>query len=156
MLGVSEFGAFMARYFAVFLLGFFAVVVSSALTLALFFNTHWKGHPHYAEFSMVVVFVVGALITVGHVAIVRGWRWGSWFLLAVLASHILMALSLADGDWSITWLGAVLMLQMTALLVFNSQRYREMRSKLIELRVERAGGQKVTPRLVTLKRRGRR
>jgi hypothetical protein len=48
------------------------------------------------------------------------------------------------------------MLQMTALLVFNSQRYREMRSRLIELRVERAGGQKVTPRLVTLKKRRRR
>jgi hypothetical protein len=133
----GEFHAFMRRYFPTFLLGFFICVMSVALSLAMWIDSHWRNHPDNPIYSMLGTTSLGLLLSIGHFAMIRGWRWAMWAVLPVPVATLLMALSLFGNSLPALLLAAMLALPLLALLVFNSSRHREMRRRLVELRRQR-------------------
>ncbi|TLP61907.1 hypothetical protein FEM01_10510 [Pseudomonas mosselii] len=137
MMKFGEFHAFMRRYFPTFLLGFFICVMSVALSLAMWIDSHWRNHPDNPIYSMLGTTSLGLLLSIGHFAMIRGWRWAMWAVLPVPVATLLMALSLFGNSLPALLLAAMLALPLLALLVFNSSRHREMRRRLVELRRQR-------------------
>ncbi|WP_138219366.1 MULTISPECIES: hypothetical protein [Pseudomonas] len=127
----------MRRYFPTFLLGFFICVMSVALSLAMWIDSHWRNHPDNPIYSMLGTTSLGLLLSIGHFAMIRGWRWAMWAVLPVPVATLLMALSLFGNSLPALLLAAMLALPLLALLVFNSSRHREMRRRLVELRRQR-------------------
>lgn len=137
MMKFGAFHTFMGRYFPMFLLGFFTCVISVALSLALWIDSHWRNHPDNPVYTMVCITSLGILLAVGHFAMIRGLRWAMWAVLPVPGAALLMALSLFGSGLPALLLAIMLALPLLALLIFNSQRHREMRRRLVELRQQR-------------------
>ncbi len=132
-----EFHAFMRRYFPTFLLGFFTCVLSVALVLAMWIDEHWRSHPDNPVYTMVSSTALAALLCLGHLAMIRGYGWAMWAVLPVPLMALLIALSLLGNGLHFMLLAAILLLPLLALLVFNSERHREMRRRLVALRQAR-------------------
>ncbi|TFF36637.1 hypothetical protein [Pseudomonas sp. RIT623] len=130
----AEFQAFMRRYFAMFLLGFFMCLISAALSSTLWIDSHWRHHPDNPSYTLLASAVSTLLLCTGHLAMVRGFTWAMWLVLPVPAVALLMTLSLFGSGLNALMLAIMLVLALLALLVFNSGRHREMRQRLIELR----------------------
>ena len=128
---------FMARYFPVFLLGIFMSILPVAMTATLWFDTYWRNHPDNPLYTVMVTGGLVVLLCLGHIAMVRGLNGALWMILPVLAVALLTALSLIWSSLHTVLQLAALVLPLLAMLVFNSQRHREMRRLLVELRKKR-------------------
>ncbi|MFV3404798.1 hypothetical protein ACNFIC_12650 [Pseudomonas sp. NY15463] len=137
MMNLGEFQGFMRHYFPTFLLGFFICVVSVAMSLAMWVDSHWRNHPDNPVYSMLGIASLGLLLCIGHFAMIRGWKWAMWAVLPVPGVALLMALSLVGSGLPAVLLAIMLVLPLLALLVFNTARHREMRRRLVELRRQR-------------------
>lgn len=137
MMGGSEFQGFMRRYFPTFLAGFFACLVSVAMAVALWVDSHWRGHPANAEYSVALTGALVLLLCLGHFSLIRGLGWAMWAVLPVPLVALLMGLSLLGSGLPALLLAVMLALPLLALLVFNSGRHREMRRRLLEMRRQR-------------------
>jgi len=133
----AAFQTFMRRYFPTFLLGFFICLISAALSATLWIDSHWRNHPDNPSFTMISSAVLILLLCAGHIAMVRGFTWAVWVVLLVPTAALLMALSLLGSGVNAVLLAILLALPLLALLVFNSQRHREMRRQLVALRMAR-------------------
>ncbi|MCO7514346.1 hypothetical protein NJF44_04010 [Pseudomonas guariconensis] len=133
----SDFGAFMARYFPTFLLGFFASLLSVALAVTLWVDSHWRDHPDNASYSVLLSGGLVLVLCLGHFLMIRGQGWAVRVVVGVLVISLLMALSLFGGAVPALLLAISAALPLLALLVLNGKRHREMRAKLVALRQER-------------------
>ena len=134
MMKPAQFQTFMLRYFPTCLLGFFICLLSAALSATLWIDSHWRNHPDNPLFTMMSSAVLVLLLCSGHFAMVRGFTWAAWVVLPVPTVALLMALSLLGSGVNAVLLAILLALPLLALLVLNSQRHREMRRRLVELR----------------------
>lgn len=137
MMGGGEFQAFMRVYFPRFLLGFFTCLMSVALSLVVWIDEHWLHHPDNATYTLLFSTALTIPLCLGHFAMVRGWKWAMWAVLPVPGITLLIALSLFGSGLPALLLAIMLALPLLALLIFNSQRHREMRRRLVELRQQR-------------------
>lgn len=133
----GDFQAFMARYFPIFLLGFFTSLLAVALAVTLWVDGHWRGHPDNALYSVGACGGLVLLLCIGHFVMIRGLRWATWVVLAGPVVALLMALSLIGSGQDRVLLAVMLGLPLLALLVFNTDRHREMRQRLVALRQAR-------------------
>ncbi|NIE75283.1 hypothetical protein F3J45_12625 [Pantoea sp. Ap-967] len=140
MLGFSDFRAFMARYFPIFMLGYFLCVLAIAVSTVLWVSTFWRRNPDSPFYMMACAAVLSLLLTFGHYLMVRGVSWSLWATLPVPGVALLMGLSLIGAGSNMLVLGFVLGLPLLALLTFNSTRHREMRQRLVALRQARQQG----------------
>ncbi|WP_313652021.1 hypothetical protein [Pseudomonas soli] len=127
----------MARYFPIFLLGIFMSILPVAMTATLWFDTYWRNPPDNPLYTVMVTGGLVVLLCLGHIAMVRGLNGALWMILPVLAVALLTALSLIGSSLHTVLQLAALVLPLLAMLVFNSQRHREMRRLLAELRKKR-------------------
>lgn len=138
MMKFGEFQAFMRRYFPTFLLGFFTCVMSGALSLAMWIDSHWRNHPDNPLYTLIGTATLALLLCAGHFAMIRGLKWAMWVVLPVPLVALLMALSLLGSGLNIVLLAILLALPLLAMLVFNGKRHRQMRADLIALRAARS------------------
>lgn len=127
---------FRTRYFPVFLLGIFTSILSVALAVTLWVDSHWRNHPDNPLYAVLAIGGLVVLLCLGHIAMIRGLR-AMWVVLPVPVVALLMALSLIGSGLNSVLLVAALVLPLLAMLVFTSQRHREMRQQLVALRKAR-------------------
>ncbi|MGJ3439581.1 hypothetical protein AAZU54_06220 [Pseudomonas sp. Je.1.5.c] len=137
MMKFGEFQAFMRCYFPTFLLGFFTCVMSGALSLAMWIDSHWRNHSDNPLYTLMGTATLALLLCAGHFAMIRGLKWAMWVVLPVPFVALLMALSLLGSGLNAVLLAILLALPLLAAWVFNSERHREMRRRLVELRRQR-------------------
>lgn len=139
MIGGGSLKSFLARYFPVFMGTILLGCFSGSTLLVLAGTTYWRA----LEASVRVDYVgLGTLalvfvLVLGNLMIARGRAWAVWwvagyFLLCLAAVLPMFAYRPHQG----VYLFAVL-LPLLGLLLLNSKRHREMRSKLIEIRRQR-------------------
>lgn len=139
MIGGGSLRSFLARYFPVFmgtvLLGCFC----ASILLSLAGTTYWRAlEPSLrADYVGLGTLVLVVVLVLGNLMIVRGRAWAVWwvagYFLACLAATLPMIVYRPHQG---VYLFAVL-LPLLGLLLLNSKRHREMRSKLVEIRHER-------------------
>ncbi|MCP2075930.1 UNVERIFIED_ORG: phosphoglycerol transferase MdoB-like AlkP superfamily enzyme [Pseudomonas lini] len=139
MIGGGSLKSFLARYFPVFMGTILLGCFSGSTLLVLAGTTYWRAleasvrvdYVGLGTLALVVILVLGNLM------IARGRAWAVWwvagyFLLCLAAVLPMFAYRPHQG----VYLFAVL-LPLLGLLLLNSKRHREMRSKLIEIRRQR-------------------
>ncbi|MGX9569635.1 hypothetical protein [Pseudomonas sp. CFBP 5748] len=139
MIGGGSLRSFLARYFPVFMGTILLGCFSGSTLLVLAGTTYWRAleasvrvdYVGLGTLALVVILVLGNLM------IARGRAWAVWwvagyFLLCLAAVLPMFAYRPHQG----VYLFAVL-LPLLGLLLLNSKRHREMRSKLIEIRRQR-------------------
>lgn len=132
----DTFARFMARYFPIFLLGISTSILSVALAVTLWVDSHWRNHPDNPLYAALVIGGLVMLLCLGHIAMIRGLR-AMWGVLPVPVVALLMALSLIGSGLNPVLLVVALVLPLLAMLVLNSKRHREMRQQLVALRKAR-------------------
>ncbi|MBV4490287.1 hypothetical protein [Pseudomonas oryzicola] len=136
----QELQAFLSRYFGVFIAEFTLSCFAIGGCVSLVFST-WLRSPD-PTLSLLALALAWALSAASHIAVVRGHAWGVRGLvglngLAVLATLPSYAFRPHMGAYV-----SVLLFGLLALLVINSQRYREMRVRLVGYReIRRANRQ---------------
>ncbi|MHC6223464.1 hypothetical protein ACYU03_01525 [Pseudomonas sp. X10] len=133
----GDFGAFMARYFPTFILGFFASLFAVALAVTLWVDAHWRNHPDNPLYSVVLMGGLVLVLCLGHFLMIRGFAWSVRVVVGVLVLSLLMALSLFGTGLTALLLGFAVLLPLLAFLVLNGKRHREMRERLVALRQAR-------------------
>ncbi|AKJ97484.1 MULTISPECIES: hypothetical protein [Pseudomonas] len=139
MIGGGSLKGFLARYFPVFMGTLLLGCFCGSMLLSLAGTTYWRAlepstRADYVGFGTLalVLVLVGA-----NLLIVRGRAWAVWgvagYFLACLAAVLPM---FAYRPHQGVYLFAVL-LPLLGLLLLNSQRHREMRRKLVEIRRQR-------------------
>ena len=135
----EQFSAFMMRFFPRFLLSFFSALFGISITVMLWALVHWRLPADIGRHCMALGGSMALMLCLGSFIMIRGYRWGMWVNWAVLGAGLLIGLSLLGSGTSRVPLGMGVMLQLLSLLAFNSRRHREMRTRLIALRIERQG-----------------
>lgn len=131
----QELQAFLSRYFGVFIAEFMLSCFAIGGCVALVFST-WLRSPD-RSLSVLVLALAGALSAASHIAMVRGYGWGVRGLVGLNALAVLAALPSYAYRPHMGGYVAVLLFGLLALLVINSQRYREMRVRLVGYRETR-------------------
>ncbi|QXH35563.1 hypothetical protein [Pseudomonas muyukensis] len=127
---------FLRRYFGVFIAAFFASIIAVAWTFALAWSTYCR---HCAQDGLFPLGLYGlfALFALGHGAVVRGRAWGCWLIAGMCVACMLITLPTYGHGPNMFIYSGSLLAALVALLLLNSQRYREMRMRLAEYRQQR-------------------
>jgi hypothetical protein len=139
MIGGGSLKSFLARYFPVFMGTILLGCFSGSTLLVLAGTTYWRAlepsiRTDYVGFGTLALVCV---LVLGNLMIARGRAWAVWcvagYFLTCLAAVLPM---LAYRPHQGVYVFAVL-LPLLGLLLINSKRHREMRSKLVEIRRQR-------------------
>ena len=136
-----EFQAFMRRFFGSFICVYFLSLYSVAVTFALVWDAHCRTCSVDSTFPLTVGTLV-ALLVLGNGAVVRGRVWGAWLLAVICVVSMLTALSTYGRHPNVYLLASTLLAGLSALLILNGQRYREMRRGLAHYREQRRAARK--------------
>ena len=131
----QELKAFLSRYFGVFIAEFMLSCFAVGGCVSLVFST-WLRSPD-RSLSVLVLALAGALSVASHIAMVRGYAWGVRGLVGLNGLAVLAALPSYAYRPHMGGYVSVLLFGLLALLVINSQRYREMRVRLVGYRETR-------------------
>lgn len=131
----QELQAFLSRYFGVFIAEFMLSCFAIGGCVSLVFST-WLRSPD-RSLSVLVLALAGGLSAASHIAMVRGYGWGVRGLVGLNALAVLAALPSYAYRPHMGGYVSVLLFGLLALLVINSQRYREMRVRLVGYRETR-------------------
>lgn len=133
----EQLAAFMTRFFPIFLTALFSAGLGIAFLSVLWGEVYSHGPQERAQYflGLIVGFVLP--LCAGHFFMIRGYRWAMWLIWTILGVSLAMSLSLLSSGVSV-FLGITLLAQLLSLLALNSKRHREMRVRLIELRIERS------------------
>lgn len=130
---------FLSRYFPTFIGGIFAALFSLACAIPLVAASYFAGASlgEQATWSVLGGAAVTLVVVHCNFMVVRGrpqWVWG---LVAVLVVCLLGVLpTIGDRPHKVIYALAVLF-PLLGLLLLNSKRHREMRSKLVDIRHQR-------------------
>lgn len=140
MIGGGSLKSFLARYFPVFMGTILLGCFSGSTLLVLAGTTYWRALEPSARTDYVGLGTLALVIVLvlGNLLIARGRAWAVWWV----AGYFLVCLAavlptLAYRPHQGVYLFAVL-LPLLGLLLLNSKRHREMRSKLVDIRRQRA------------------
>ncbi|ALI06854.1 MULTISPECIES: hypothetical protein [Pseudomonas] len=140
MIGGGSLKSFLARYFPVFMGTILLGCFSGSTLLVLAGATYWRvlepsartDYVGLGTLALVLVLVLGNLL------IARGRAWAVWWVAGYFLACLAAVLpTFAYGAHQGVYLFAVL-LPLLGLLLLNSKRHREMRSKLVDIRRQRA------------------
>lgn len=134
----EKFVAFMARFFPVFIAGLFSAMFGIAFLSVLWGEVHSHSIQERAQYflGLIVGFILP--LCAGHFFMIRGYGWAIGVIWVIMGISLIMSLSLLASKISV-FLGVCVLFQLLSLLALNSKRHREMRARLIELRIERGG-----------------
>lgn len=133
----EECAAFMARFFPIFIVGLFSAGCGTALLSVLWGEVNLQGSDARAEFFIGLIVGLTLPLCIGNFIMIKGYSWAMWIIWAVTGISLAMSLSLLVSGMSV-FLGIILLAQWLSLLALNSERHREMRARLVELRIERS------------------
>ncbi len=128
----QELQQFLSRYFGVFILEFTLSCFAVGGSVSLVFSTYLRSPDRaHGVMALAVAWVISAA---SHIAMVRGYAWGVRGVVALNGLAVLAALPSYSYRPHMGGYVSVLLLGLLALLVINSQRYRDMRVRLMEYR----------------------
>ena len=127
---------FLRRYFGVFIGAFFASIIAVAWTFALAWSSYCRNCAQDGLFPLGL-YGLFALFALGHGAVVRGRAWGTWLIAGMCIACMLITLPTYGHRPNLFIYTGSLLAALVALLLLNSQRYREMRKRLAEYRQQR-------------------
>ncbi|NWB83278.1 MULTISPECIES: hypothetical protein [Pseudomonas] len=130
---------FLARYFPTFIGGIFAALASLACAIPLMTDFYFPGTSlgEQATWSFLGGVAITLVVVHCNFMVVRGrpqWVWGLVVVLVVCLLSVLPTLE--DRPHKVIYALAVLF-PLLGLLLLNSKRHREMRSKLVDIRHQR-------------------
>ena len=131
----QELQTFLARYFGVFIAEFLLSCFAIGGCVSLMFST-WLRSPE-RSLSMLALALAWAVSAASHIALVRGYAWGVRGLIGLNGLAVLAALPSYAYRPHMGGYVSVLLFGLLALLVINTQRYREMRVRLVGYRETR-------------------
>jgi len=140
MIGGGSLKSFLARYFPVFMGTILLGCFSGSTLLVLAGATYWRAlepsaRTDYVGFGTLALVLV---LVLGNLLIARGRAWAVWWVAGYFLACLAAVLpTFAYGAHQGVYLFAVL-LPLLGLLLLNSKRHREMRSKLVDIRRQRA------------------
>lgn len=135
----GSYAQFMARYFPTFIAGFFAGVLSLAITVALFTDLHWRNHPDNSDVSMGMLLGSVLVLCAASFTLVRGRAGSVWVLVGLQVLSLLVLLSTYGPRTHQGMFVFGVVVHLVALLMLNSKRHRQMRAELVEVAVKRRG-----------------
>lgn len=137
MVHLHDVPGFLRRYFPTFICAFLLACFSCALTAVVVVDGHFASVTEQANYTVVLVMIASLVLCIGNMLVVRGRPWGVWVVVALLVANLL-ALFVSYGPRSSNLLFLVItVLSLAGLYVLNSQRQREMRSRLVAIRKSR-------------------
>ena len=131
----QELQRFLSRYFGVFIAEFLLSCFAIGGCVSLMFST-WLRSPE-RSLSMLALALAWAVSAASHIALVRGYAWGVRGLIGLNGLAVLAALPSYAYRPHMGGYVSVLLFGLLALLVINTQRYREMRVRLVGYRETR-------------------
>lgn len=137
MVHLHDVPGFLRRYFPSFIGAFFLVAFSCVITAILVIDQRFGSRSDQVKVAYFLMLVSSLVLCLGNFLVVRGRPWGGWVVVALLAFNLLALLfSYAPRSSNFGFLLAT-MSPLLAMLMFNSQRQREMRSRLVAIRKSR-------------------
>ncbi|MBK5002279.1 hypothetical protein IAE37_004555 [Pseudomonas sp. S31] len=128
----QELQAFLSRYFGVFIAEFTLSCFAVGGTVSLVFATYLRSPDR--SLSVMALAVAAAVSAASHIAMVRGYAWGVRGVIGILVVALLAALPSYGYRPHMGAYVSVLVFALLALLVINTQRYRDMRVQLVSYR----------------------
>lgn len=131
--------SFLAHYFLTFMGVIFAGCFAASATVSLAASTYFRAVPVdvRATASWVATVVIGMVIMHSNYLIVRGRPWCAWVMVAVFAVCLLTVLPTIQYEPHKFIYAEGLFWPLLGVLLLNSKRHREMRSRLVEIRHQR-------------------
>lgn len=133
----QELQDFLSRFFGVFIVEFFLSCLTIGGAVSLVFSTYLRSPEGNRHLSLIVLAAAGLVSAASHIAVVRGHAWGVRGVIAVTGASVLAVLPCYGYGPHMGAYVAVLLFGLLALLIVNSQRYREMRGRLAGYRQQR-------------------
>ena len=136
MNGFPDLSSFLTRYFPVFMGTIFMAIFSGASALSLAGVTYLRGvDPSLkANYSVLAILVLVAVLVVGNVMIARGYPWADRLVAGYLAGCLLFVVPMIQYHPHMQVYCSAVLFPLFGLLLLNSKRHREMRQKLVEVR----------------------
>lgn len=128
----QELQAFLSRYFGVFIAEFTLSCFAVGGTVSLVFATYLRSPDR--SLSVMALAVAAAVSAASHIAMVRGYAWGVRGVIGILVVALIAALPSYGYRPHMGAYVSVLVFALLALLVINTQRYRDMRVQLVSYR----------------------
>ncbi|MFT0867681.1 hypothetical protein [Pseudomonas sp. CAM1A] len=127
---------FLKRYFGVFIGAYFSSIIAVSWTFALVWSTYCRNCQKDGAFASSL-FLTLAVFMLGHGAVVRGRTWGAWLVAGMCLVSLVIALPAYGYRPNLFIYTSSLLAALIALLLLNSDRYREMRVLLAQYREQR-------------------
>ncbi|MGQ7858051.1 hypothetical protein ACUN0G_01800 [Pseudomonas sp. 32A] len=136
MNGFPDMSSFLARYFPVFMGTIFMAIFSGASAVSLAGVTYLRGvDPGLkSSYSGIAILVLVTVIVFGNVMIARGRSWATGLMAGYLGCCLLFVLPMIQYTSHVLVYGSAVLFPLLGLLLLNSNRHREMRQKLLEVR----------------------
>lgn len=128
----QELQRFLSRYFGVFIAEFLLSCFAIGGCLSLVFSTYLRSPDR--SLSVLALALAWAVSAASHIALVRGYAWGLRGLIGLNGLAVLAALPSYAYRPHMGGYVSVLLFGLLALLAINTQRYREMRVRLVSYR----------------------
>lgn len=131
--------SFLARYLLTFMGVIFAGCFAASATVSLAASTYLRAVPVdvRATAAWVATVVIGMVIVHSNYLIVRGRPWCAWVMVALFAACLLTVLPTIQYEPHKFIYAEGLFWPLLGVLLLNSKRHREMRSRLVEIRHQR-------------------
>lgn len=131
--------SFLARYLLTFMGVIFAGCFAASATVSLAASTYLRAVPVdvRATAAWVATVVIGMVIVHSNYLIVRGRPWCAWVMVALFAACLLIVLPTIQYEPHKFIYAEGLFWPLLGVLLLNSKRHREMRSRLVEIRHQR-------------------
>lgn len=128
----QELQRFLSRYFGVFIAEFLLSCFAIGGCVSLVFSTYLRSPDR--SLSVLALALAWAVSAASHIALVRGYGWGVRGLVGLNGLAVLAALPSYAYRPHLGGYVSVLLFGLLAVLVINTQRYREMRVRLVGYR----------------------
>ncbi|SCW86292.1 hypothetical protein [Pseudomonas sp. NFACC05-1] len=129
--------AFLAHYFPTFIGAFFLACFAVSASISLASSTYFRGDPERAKYSFLIALVLSLLLALSHFFMIRGRSWGVRVIVVFYLGCLFTVLPTYGYEPHPVVYVAGLLFPLLGLLLLNSKRHREMRSKLVEVRRQR-------------------
>ncbi len=130
---------FLGRYFPVFMGTIFMAILSTAMVTVLVDENYLRGldQPLRTELSGWGLLSLTAFFGLSNFMIVRGRRWATGLLVGYFAFCLMLVLPTIQYRPHTVAFSLGVAFPLLGLLLLNTERHREMRRKLIEIRIQR-------------------
>ena len=136
MNGFPDMRSFLARYFPVFMGTIFMAIFSGSVAISTAGVTYLRGvDPQLkSSYSGAAILILVAVLVLGNVMIARGYTWATRLMAGYLGACLLFVLPMIQYDLNRLVYGSAVLFPLLGLLLLNSNRHREMRQRLLEIR----------------------